>query len=91
MNSNGHKLRSNEYLTKKFPFMTTPTPKQKPPALRLFDKENIFSESSQSTYTTSSSAEGVATCMLDAGTQTIEYEAWSDLKAQVCILQSKLS
>ena len=70
--------------------MTTPTPKRKPPVLR-FDKENIFSEPSSSTYTISSSAEGVATCMLDVGTQTIEYEALSDLKAQVCILQSKLS
>ena len=91
VNSNGRKLRPNEYPTKKLPFMTTPTPKWKPPVLRLFDKENIFSESSPSTYTTSSSAEGVATHTLGIGTQTIEYEALSDLKAQVCILQSKLS
>ena len=89
-NSNGRKLHPNEYPTKKLPFMTTPTPKRKPPVLR-FDKENIFSEPSPSTYTISRSAEGVATCMLDVGTQTIEYEALSDLKAQVCILQSKLS
>ena len=33
----------------------------------------------------------MATSTLDVGTQTIEYEALSDLKAQVCIVQSKLS
>ena len=48
VNSNGRKLRPNEYPTKKLPFMTTPAPKRKPPVLRLFDKENILSESSPS-------------------------------------------
>ena len=42
-------------------------------------------------YTISNSAEQVATHTLDVGIQIIEYEALSDLKAQVCILQSKLS